>query len=85
MNSALPNFCPCCNQNLIITQLHCGQCGTILSGTFISLFNQLSEDDLLFIKNFVLNSGSLKHLSKQIDKSYPTVRKMLNQIIKKME
>jgi len=85
MNSALPNFCPCCNQNLTITQLHCEQCGTTLSGTFISPLNQLSEDDLLFIKNFVLNSGSLKHVAMKMDKSYPTVRKMLNHIIKKME
>ena len=85
MTGTVPNICPCCHRNLVITQLHCEQCGTTLSGSFVSSFQQFSDDEQLFIKNFILNSGSLKSVARQIDKSYPTVRKMLNHIINKIE
>jgi hypothetical protein len=68
----------------MITQLHCAQCGANISGSFVSSFHQFSEDELLFIKNFVVNSGSLKSVARQINKSYPTVRKILNHIISKI-
>ena len=81
----LPNNCPSCHHNLIITQLHCNQCGVNLSGYFASSFHQFSEDEQLFIKNFVLNDGSLKSVARQMNKSYPTIRKMLDHIINKIE
>ena len=85
MNGITPNICPCCHRNLVITQLHCEQCGTTLSGSFVSLFHQFSEDEQLFIKNFILNSGSFKSVARQMGKSYPTIRKILDHIISKME
>ncbi|MGA4514301.1 hypothetical protein ACUXJ9_001627 [Staphylococcus caledonicus] len=44
----------------------------------------LDLQDLEFIKNLVLYSGSLKDLAKYYDVSYPTVRQRLNNVIEKV-
>lgn len=45
----------------------------------------LSEEDLGFIKRFVLASGSLKELAKVYGISYPTVRLRLDRLIDKID
>lgn len=45
----------------------------------------LEPDDLAFIKNFVLHSGSLKEIAKTYGVSYPTVRLRLDKLIQKIE
>ncbi|MFB8424922.1 DUF2089 family protein [Priestia megaterium] len=45
----------------------------------------LENDDLEFIRKFVLNSGSLKQLAKDYEVSYPTVRLRLDRLIQKIE
>ena len=44
---------------------------------------ELEEDELLFIKRFVLSSGSLKEIAKIYEVTYPTVRNRLNGNINK--
>ena len=44
----------------------------------------LSEEELNFVKRFVLASGSLKDLAKQYQVSYPTLRIRLNRLIDKI-
>lgn len=48
-------------------------------------FDNLSEEDKVFIKRLVLNSGSLKKLSKEYDVSYPTIRLRIDRLIQKIE
>lgn len=45
----------------------------------------LDDDDLAFLKRFVLASGSLKELAKAYSISYPTVRLRLDRLIAKIE
>lgn len=45
----------------------------------------LEEEDLEFIKKFVLNSGSLKEVAKIYEVSYPTVRIKLDRLIEKIK
>lgn len=45
----------------------------------------LDSEDLEFIKNFVLNSGSLKKIAKLYGVSYPTVRLRLDRLIEKIK
>jgi hypothetical protein len=45
----------------------------------------LNEEDLAFIKRFVLSSGSLKSMAAEYDVSYPTMRKRLDRLIQKLE
>jgi len=44
----------------------------------------LSEEDLHFVKRFMLASGSLKELAKQYKVSYPTLRIRLDRLIEKI-
>jgi len=45
----------------------------------------LSDEDLAFIKRFILASGSLKELAKAYEISYPTVRLRLDRLIQKIQ
>jgi hypothetical protein len=45
----------------------------------------MEKEDLEFIKNFVLNSGSLKEIAKHYEVSYPTIRLRLNRLIEKIK
>jgi hypothetical protein len=45
----------------------------------------LSEEDLAFVKRFVLASGSLKEMAKVYGISYPTVRLRLDRLIDKIK
>ncbi len=47
--------------------------------------DQLSDEDLAFLKRFVLSSGSLKETAKLYGISYPTVRLRLDRLIQKIE
>ncbi|GGJ55643.1 DUF2089 family protein [Virgibacillus salexigens] len=45
----------------------------------------LDNEDIEFIRKFVLSSGSLKQIAKSYEVSYPTVRTRLDRIIQKIE
>lgn len=44
----------------------------------------LDDEDLSFIKNFIMASGSLKEIAKQYEVTYPTVRLRLDRLIQKI-
>lgn len=46
---------------------------------------ELEEDELQFIKRFVLASGSLKEMADIYGVTYPTVRNRLNLVISKVK
>lgn len=50
-----------------------------------SWFTKLSDEDVSFIKRFVLASGSLKQLAKTYGISYPTIRLRLDRLIEKIK
>ena len=45
----------------------------------------LDDEDISFIKNFVMASGSLKEIARQYDVTYPTVRLRLDKLIQKIK
>jgi len=45
----------------------------------------LSEEDLAFMKRFLLTSGSLKELAAAYGVTYPTVRLRLDRLIEKVK
>jgi len=47
--------------------------------------DHLADEDLAFIKRFVLASGSLKELAASYGISYPTVRLRLDRLIEKIK
>ena len=44
----------------------------------------LDDEDVIFIKKFILASGSLKEIASQYHVTYPTVRLRLDKIIQKI-
>ena len=46
---------------------------------------ELEEEDVAFIRNFILASGSLKEIANQYNVSYPTVRLRIDRIIQKIK
>ncbi|MFH5881446.1 MAG: DUF2089 domain-containing protein [Candidatus Izemoplasmataceae bacterium] len=74
--------CPICKHDLFVTKLECTNCHTEISGQFqLSKFNYLSKEHLYFIELFIKNKGSIKQLEKELNISYPTVKKMLDEVI----
>lgn len=45
----------------------------------------LEEEDLNFIKKFMVSSGSLKEMARLYDVTYPTVRNRLDRVIEKIK
>lgn len=79
--------CPSCNSGSIhVTKIECESCGTKFEGEFeVPRLLKLSPEDLHFVEQFLLTSGSLKEMAKQLNVSYPTVRNRLNTVIEEME
>ena len=81
------NDCPVCGSSLKVQVLHCTSCNTKIEGNFeppkSNIFT-LSSKDLEFVELFVRVRGSIKEMEKALGISYPTVRGLLDNIIKKM-
>lgn len=45
----------------------------------------LDDEDVAFIKNFIMSSGSLKEVANQYEVTYPTVRLRLDRLIQKIQ
>lgn len=74
--------CPVCNYGMTITRLSCGSCHTTIEGNFMfSKFNYLDEEKLYFIEIFMKNRGNIKLIEKELNLSYPTVKKMLDETV----
>jgi len=74
--------CPVCKHNLDVVKLHCDHCDTTIEGDFtLSKFNYLETEKLYFIEVFIKNRGNIKVIEKELNISYPTVKKMLDEVI----
>lgn len=74
--------CPVCKHDLKVTKLVCDHCDTVIEGSFtLSKFNYLETEKLYFIEVFVKNRGNIKAIEKELNISYPTVKKMLDDVI----
>ncbi len=74
--------CPVCKHELRVERLHCDHCHTAIEGSFtLSKFNYLETDKLYFIEIFIKNRGNIKAIEKELNISYPTVKKMLDEVI----
>lgn len=82
MKNKIISQCPICNEKLIASELHCPHCQTKLQGEFhLSKFDYLNKDQQDFILIFLKNAGNIKGVEKDLNISYPTVKKTLNEII----
>lgn len=78
----IPLKCPSCEATLSVRSLHCGECGTEVTGEYeLPILARLREVDQQFIIDFIKSSGSLKNMATNLKVSYPTVRNMLDDLI----
>ncbi len=76
------SVCPVCKHDLKVRKLSCDHCDTVIEGSFtLSKFNYLETEKLYFIEVFVKNRGNIKTIEKELNISYPTVKKMLDDVI----
>lgn len=85
MLKKMPHLCPSCSSPLVVKSLVCGNCKTEVTGEFeLPPLARLEPDDRQFIIDFVKSSGSLKLMAEKMKLSYPTIRNMLDEIIKRL-
>lgn len=78
----LLSTCPTCQGQLRISALKCPDCGLELRNDFeLSPFEQLSNDQYIFLMNFLKNRGNLKNLQNELQISYPTAKKKLDEVL----
>ncbi|MQC26063.1 MAG: DUF2089 domain-containing protein [Chloroflexi bacterium] len=80
---ALPNECPVCGGELVLTHVRCWACDTELSGRFhAGPFTHLNEEQLVFVELFVRNEGKITRMEQELGLSYPTIRNRLHEVIR---
>ena len=81
--SKIPEKCPACGSNLIVTQLTCTSCGTQVQGQYTpDLFARLSPNDYDFVVLCVKTKGNVKEMERELGISYWTIRNKLSEIVK---
>jgi len=76
--------CPVCGNDLNVSRLYCSRCDTTIEGHFhptTSPFDQLSNDQVQFLLNYVRCEGRFNRLEEELNLSYPTLRNRLNDLI----
>ncbi len=82
MNNTLPRICPICKEPLIISELYCLNCNVKIQGKFdIPNLLILDDDMMTFLKIFLVARGNIKEVERQLNISYPTVKKKLDELI----
>ena len=79
--------CPLCSGTLQVRELYCPHCRIRIQGDFEpsqSRLLSLSRKDLEFIELFVRLRGNIKEVEKVLGVSYPTVRGMLDSVIRNL-
>ena len=80
---ALPSNCPICGGDVVVTRISCRDCSTTIDGHFSSrTFSQLTPEQMDFVETFVRLEGKITHMEKELGYSYPTIRKLLHDVIR---
>ena len=75
--------CPICQDDLIVTRLHCRNCDTTLEGHFeLGRLYQLTPEQLSFVETFIRCEGKITRVEQELGISYPTVRSRLHDVIR---
>jgi hypothetical protein len=79
--------CPMCSGSLQVRELYCPRCRIRIQGDFEpphSRLLSLNRKELEFVELFVRLRGNIKEVEKALGVSYPTVRSMLDGVIKNL-
>jgi hypothetical protein len=75
--------CPVCANELAVTRLRCGSCGTTIEGEFgVGRFGRLSRDQMQVLESFLRSRGNLRDMERELGISYPTVRARVEALVR---
>ena len=78
--------CPGCNGMLHIASLQCPDCGMQLKNDFeMSAFDTLTSGEYAFLMAFLRQRGNLKNVQSELEISYPTAKKKLEELLVRLE
>lgn len=78
--------CPGCNGSLHIATLKCPDCGMELKNEFeMSAFDKLTGEEYTFLMAFLRQRGNLKNVQSELEMSYPTAKKKLDELLVRLE
>lgn len=81
----LPNKCPICGGEILVTKIHCRECDSTIEGRFYAgSFENLTPQQLGFIETFVRLEGKITRMEDELGLSYPTIRNRLHEVIRAM-
>ncbi len=75
--------CPVCANELAITRLHCGSCGTTLEGDFsVGRFGRIDREQTALLESFLRSRGNLREMERELGISYPTIRARVEALVR---
>ncbi|MFO8144647.1 MAG: DUF2089 domain-containing protein [Candidatus Syntrophosphaera sp.] len=75
--------CPICKGELVIKEYHCPACNVSFKGEFSNPWLAgLTQEQIEFVRLFILAQGNIREMEKRLGISYPTVKSRLAQIIR---
>ena len=81
----MPGRCPVCTNELGVTRLQCGHCGTAIEGSFsLGRLQALTPEQINFVETFIKCRGKIKDVEAELGISYPTVVARLNDVVRTM-
>jgi hypothetical protein len=81
--NTIPNQCPICGGEVTVTRIYCRECDTTIDGHFAGHpFAQLKPEQLSFVETFIRCEGRIKRMEEELNLSYPTIRKQLQDVIR---
>ena len=85
MANKIVGYCPVCKKKLYVKTLACEHCETDISGKFeMSPFDYLTKEQMSFALVFIKEEGNIKGIEKELGISYPTVKKMIEDLKKSL-
>jgi hypothetical protein len=81
----LPEKCPICKSEILVTRFFCPRCDTSFEGHFqpkSGPFSDLTEEQINFVLTFVRCEGRFNRMEEELNLSYPTLRNRLYDVIR---
>ena len=82
MTQPMPNKCPLCSGELVVTEVHCTNCDVRLHGQFtLAPYRSLDAEQIRFLETFLRCRGVIRDMEAALGISYPTVRARLDALL----
>ncbi|MBN1562498.1 MAG: DUF2089 domain-containing protein [Anaerolineae bacterium] len=77
--------CPSCGGKMIVSELSCTDCETVVRGKYTGCtFCALSDENLRFLEIYVGVRGNLKEMERETGLGYWTIRGRLDEVIESL-